>query len=193
MTKQTVEPEVLNQISHGYIQTNAISDVDPGITHLGQLSLLGSEIDSTIYAYNQICANFYMTNYFRSNYGENPSINVPTGEYLHTNQLAVYSELWKLNFKLQDSFRAFYQHLDDSISVRVYNNEPIMINTPSRSGYVVIHPSVQPNLVTGTDEYGAYYEANLGGLEDPNAIIAGQYVQTRRLMGRRGGAPRIYL
>lgn len=190
MAKQTVEPEVINQISYGYIQTNTVGDDELPTANLGQLALLGSAIDSCIFTYNQICANFYMANYFRSNYGENPTINVPTGHYIHTEELATYAELWKINLKLQDTFREFYKHLDDSITVRVYNEEPILINTPSRSGYIVIHPSIQLELERGSDEYGSYYEANIGGLEDPNAVVSGQYIQTRRLLGRRGFAPR---
>lgn len=182
--KEVTEPEVMNQINHGYIQTNTLANTDVVTANLGPLALLGSEIDSVIYAYNQINANFYMSNYFRSNYGENPTINIQVGDYAQSSHMAVYAELWKLNFKLQDAWCGFYQYLNNDVTVRVYNNEPILVNTPSRAGYVVIHPNVQPNLVTGEDEYGAYYEANVGGLEDTNAIIAGQYLQTRRLMGR---------
>lgn len=194
MTKQTVtatEPEVINQIGFGYIQTNTNVDKSVPTANLGQLALLGTAIDSCIFTYNQICANFYMSNYFRSNYGENPTITIPSGQYIHANDMATYGELWKINLKLQDTFREFYQYLDDSITVRVYNEEPIIINTPSRCGYVVVHPSIQSDLKRGSDEYGAYFEANVGGLDDPNVLVSGQYLQTRRLVGRRGYAPRL--
>ncbi len=188
--KEVIEPDVMKQISYGYIQTNTSENTDVVTTNLGPLSLLGSEIDSVIYTYNQINANFYMANYFNSNYGENPTINIQVGSYVQLSHMAVYAELWKLNFKLQDAWRGFYQYLNSDVTVRVYNNDPILVSTPSRAGYVVIHPSVQPNLLTGEDEYGAYYEANVGGFKDTLAIINGQYLRTRRLTGR--GQP-IYL
>lgn len=183
------EPEVYEQIQFGYVQTsNIVEGAELNAANLGTLSLIGTAIDSATYTYNQLCASFYMNNYFQSNYGENPSINIRQADYLNNQHLATYSELWKINFKLMDLYRSFYAALDDSITVRVYNHEPIVVTTPSNSAYIVIHPSIQTDIAQGVDEYGAYYEAKLGGLENPSAVVGGQYLGLRRLggMGRRG-------
>ena len=189
MSKETVLEQPTTQVDDnlalGYIRTGLIEPSPAQPSHQGAMALIGAEIDTTVLLYNQLCANFYMSNFYQNRTGENPAIDIQPGIAMYGNQLAIYSELWKLNFKLQDLWREFYRWLNDETVVRVYNNEPIVINTPSLSGYVVLHPSIQTEIETGNDEYGAYFEVNLGGLENSNTVIGGHHVQTRRAVRSR--------
>lgn len=180
MAKVSQEPLVTPRLSDGYVQTIQVTEPTDVMTNAGIYSTIGTEIDSTLFAYNQIMAGFYMNNYVTSNYGENPSINIPPSNHVHGTHLAVYGQLWKLSYKLTELHKEFYRYLNSTVTVRVYNNEPILLSTPSRSGYIVIHPSIQ-DLETGNDEYGIYYEANLGGVDNLCACINGAMLQARHM------------
>ena len=184
MSKETVLEQPTTQVDDnlamGYIRTGLIDPSPAQPSHQGAMALIGAEIDTTVLLYNQLCANFYMANFYQNRTGENPAIDIQPGGCMYGNQLAVYGELWKLNFRLQDLWREFYRWLNDETIVRVYNNEPVVINTPSLGGYVVLHPSIQTEIETGNDEYGAYFEVNLGGFENTDTVIGGHYIHTRR-------------
>lgn len=189
MSKETVLEQPTTQVddnlARGYIRTSLIEPNSAQPSHQGAMTLIGAEIDTTVLLYNQLCSNFYMANYYLNRTGDNPVIEIQPGITTYGNQLAVYGELWKLNFKLQDLWREFYRWLNDETVVRVYNNEPVIINTPSLSGYVVLHPSIQTEIETGNDEYGAYFEVNLGGFGNSDAVIGGHYIHTRRAIRPR--------
>lgn len=185
MSKKQELPQVEERLQWGYIQTtNIVDETADNKLKIGILGTVGTEIDSALYLYNQTTASFYMNNYYRTNYGENAMINIPVNTRISDDHMAVYSQLWKLNEQLRHLYSEYYRCLDSSTTIRVYNNEPIIISTPSRAGYSVIHPSLQ-DLEIGNDEYGNYYEANLGGAEDCYACINGMAVAGRRLIGRR--------
>lgn len=180
MAKVSQEPHVTPRLDNGYVQTIQVSELTDLSANAGIHSTIGAEIDSTLFAYNQIMAGFYMNSYVNSNYGENPTIHIPANNNIHTEHLATYGQLWKLSHKLTELHKEFYRYLNSTITVRVYNNEPILLTTPSRGGYIVIHPSIQ-DLETGNDEYGIYYEANIGGVDNICACINGTMLQCRAI------------
>lgn len=176
-------------LSQGYIMTSNVDAVDLLPSHQGALSLISAEIDSTIFAYHQLTANYCMSEFLRTGYSDAPTMHVVPGNYIGGNQLAMYSEIWKINFRLQDQWREYYRWLTDDCVIRVYNNEPVLLATCTGSGYVVLHPSIQSEIETGNDEYGAYYEVNVGGVPNSDALV-GTHNMNRRYMSRARGYPR---
>lgn len=186
MSEQQPEWKEESHIHHGYIQNNLVNPPEVPPNMLGFCALIGKEIDSALYKYNQITAAYYNQHFSRSNgFDMSQSLYVHPGHNYGMEQLSCMAELWKINFDLLQMWNAFYEELDDSVTIRVYNNEPIMITTPSNCGYIVIHPCIQEQISFGTDEYGEFYEANLGGMETTCGVIGGHYLHTRRVI-RKG-------
>lgn len=178
---------LLTDLLQGFVVTNSAQDravaEEAGIANAVEVSRLSAAVDTAIYQYTLMAGNMYMASFFDNNYGEKPMLNVRPTSYLHTDTLATYANMWKMNFELMSLWQQLYALANDTCVIRVYNNEPIIVSTPSGAGYFIIHPSVQPNLVVGTDEYGAFYEAKVGGLTDVNGrqcrLVGSNYVSHR--------------
>lgn len=163
-------PHVSAQLSRGYIQTENFTHNKFDPTSLVNLASVGAEIDQAVSIYTQVYGNYVLSHHHSNPYGDTPGLSVRPGN-MYSDQLMVMGQLWSLNIKLQDLWRLYYTALDATVTVRVYNNQPIVFATPSNSAYVVIHPSIQTDIVQGVDDIGPYYEAKVGGLENANGVI----------------------
>lgn len=140
------------------------------INNNSEVLRLGCEIDKTIFNITQTYATM-MNGYMRDMFDGNNQITVAPGRIYGSMELQCQQVIWSQNIKLLGLWQMFYNLLNDSAVFRVYTNEPIIIPTPTGSGYIVIHPSIQQNIKQGVDEVGPYYEVNLGGLNNHQGVV----------------------
>lgn len=170
-----IQMDPRQNLHYGYLSTKKDIETNTPISNVAAYTTIATEIDYQLFLYNQVMTNFYMANFYRGYQGDNAVLDVNQSRNINIDHLQAYSMAWKINARMNELHKEFYKHLTDDTVVRVYNGEPIILTTPSRRGYVIIHPTVQ-ELVTGTDENGDYYEANLGGNTEGYAVINGHSI-----------------